>query len=87
MRIAVDVMGGDHAPSAILTGCLDAVGLLAPEDRIVLVGDEAIIRKGLADRQLEGDPHFEIEATTRSASSALLLVSTYFTAKSKLAME
>ena len=29
MRIAVDVMGGDHAPSAILTGCLDAVGLLA----------------------------------------------------------
>jgi glycerol-3-phosphate acyltransferase PlsX len=65
VRIAVDVMGGDHAPSAILTGCLDAVALLAPEDRLVLVGDGAVIRKGLADRQLEGDPHFEIEATTQ----------------------
>jgi len=65
VRIAVDVMGGDHAPSAILAGCLDALSLLAPEDRIVLVGDEAIIRHGLAERKLDSDPHYEIEATTQ----------------------
>ena len=28
MRAAVDVMGGDHAPSAILKGCWDAAPLL-----------------------------------------------------------
>jgi glycerol-3-phosphate acyltransferase PlsX len=65
VRIAVDVMGGDHAPNAILAGCLDAVGLLAPEDRLVLVGDESIIRKGLAERGMESEPRVEIEATTQ----------------------
>ena len=36
MRIAIDVMGGDHAPDAILAGSLDAVALLHPTDRLVL---------------------------------------------------
>ncbi len=66
MRIAVDVMGGDHAPSAILAGCLDAVGLLSPEDRLVLVGDGAVIAAGLAQRQLEHDPRIEVEATSQT---------------------
>ena len=65
MRIAVDVMGGDHAPHAILTGCLDALALLAPDDRIVLVGDESVIRQGIAARKLEHDPRLEVEATTQ----------------------
>jgi phosphate acyltransferase len=47
VRIAVDVMGGDKAPAAILRGCWDAAPLLGPEDKVLLVGDEQVIRKGL----------------------------------------
>ena len=43
MRIAIDVMGGDHAPDAIVAGCLDAVDLLGDDDQLVLVGDPQII--------------------------------------------
>ncbi len=64
MRIAVDVMGGDHAPDAILTGSLDAIDLLKPEDQLVLVGDEAVIRAAVSTRGLDGDPRLEIEPTT-----------------------
>jgi len=65
VRIAVDVMGGDHAPDAILKGCLDAVGLLKPDDRLLLVGDEAIIREGMVEAGLKDDPRLEVEATTQ----------------------
>jgi glycerol-3-phosphate acyltransferase PlsX len=64
LRIAVDVMGGDHAPDAILAGCLDAVKLLSPEDTLVLIGDETIIREGIAERGLSKDKRIEIEPTT-----------------------
>ena len=47
MRAAVDVMGGDKAPAAILKGCWEAAPLLSPEDLILLVGDEAVIRPAL----------------------------------------
>lgn len=53
MRAAVDVMGGDRAPGAILQGCWDAAGLLDPSDRILLVGDEQVIRDGLAKSGLD----------------------------------
>ncbi len=65
MRIAVDVMGGDHAPDAILAGSLDAIDLLAPDDTLVLIGDEEIIREGIEERGLEGESRIEIEATTQ----------------------
>lgn len=65
MRIAIDVMGGDHAPDAILAGSLDAVKLLSPQDRMVLIGDESIIREGILERGLKNDPRLEIEATTQ----------------------
>ena len=48
MRAAVDVMGGDHAPSAVLKGCWDAAPLLDENDTILLVGDEKVIKEGLA---------------------------------------
>lgn len=48
MKAAVDVMGGDHAPQAVLKGCWEAAPLLDSSDRVLLVGDEAIIREGLA---------------------------------------
>ncbi len=42
MRIALDAMGGDHAPAEIVAGALEAAPLLKGE--IVLVGREAEIR-------------------------------------------
>ena len=64
MRIAIDVMGGDDAPDAILAGCLDALKLLEPDDRLVLVGDEAIIREGIEERGITDLSQIEIEPTT-----------------------
>ena len=65
MRIAIDVMGGDLAPDAILTGCLQAADLLDADDQLVLVGDDATIRRGLDAAGLVDDPRFEVEATTQ----------------------
>lgn len=47
MRAAVDVMGGDNAPAAILQGCWDAASLLEGDDIVHLVGDEVVIRQAL----------------------------------------
>ncbi len=49
MKIAVDVMGGDHAPAEVLAGCARAVreGYVRAEE-LVLVGDSARIGSGLA---------------------------------------
>ena len=66
MRIALDVMGGDHAPDAILAGSVDALPTLQDDDRLVLVGDETVIRDVLRERGVEKDPHFEIVPTTQA---------------------
>lgn len=63
MRIAIDVMGGDNAPDAILAGALAAVKLLSPDDRIVLFGDEQIIREGITEAGLGNETRLEIVAT------------------------
>src|SRR5262245_35951741 len=42
MRIALDAMGGDHAPGPIVAGAIQAVGA-EPELTVVLVGDQAQI--------------------------------------------
>jgi phosphate acyltransferase len=47
MRIGIDAMGGDRAPDEQVRGALEARGLLAPEDRIVLIGQEDAIRARL----------------------------------------
>lgn len=46
MRIAIDAMGGDHAPEEIIKGSL-AVLDLEPELHIILVGNEEIIKNHL----------------------------------------
>ena len=61
-RIALDAMGGDDAPGAVLAGALRAVdrergGTLAPES-ILLVGDQAVIEAELEARG--GNPGFGI---------------------------
>jgi glycerol-3-phosphate acyltransferase PlsX len=61
-RIALDVMGGDKAPDAILRGALAACDPAQrwkmPRERILLVGDEAVIRERLA--AIGGDPGFAV---------------------------
>jgi len=47
MRIAVDAMGGDFAPSEIVPGCVEAVRTLDGITRLILVGDHARIRHEL----------------------------------------
>jgi phosphate acyltransferase len=47
MRIALDAMGGDHAPAPIVQGAIQAVQK-DPEMRVVLVGDKAQIDPFLA---------------------------------------
>ncbi|MFM9995525.1 MAG: phosphate acyltransferase PlsX [Phycisphaerales bacterium] len=64
MRLAVDVMGGDHAPDAILKGCIAALPLLAPEDELVLVGPREVIGDVLRERGIS-DPRLVIEHTTQ----------------------
>lgn len=70
MRIAIDVMGGDHAPDAILEGALNAVPLLGPQDRIYLVGDRQVIEEGIAERGLRGDSRLVVEPTTEVVGMA-----------------
>jgi len=49
MRIGVDVMGGDLGPAEVIAGAREACELIGPDDRIVLVGDRAIIEGCLAE--------------------------------------
>lgn len=64
-RIAVDAMGGDHAPREIVRGAVDAARGLDPIDEIVLVGDEAAIRAEMAAYGVEGElPKIRIVHTT-----------------------
>lgn len=61
-RIALDIMGGDRAPDAILKGALLAASpngrWKMPPERLLLVGDEALIRSKLVE--LGGNPGFAI---------------------------
>lgn len=60
MRLAVDVMGGDHAPDAVLKGSVEAIPVLGPGDELVLVGPRELIADFLADRGIK-DPRVRIE--------------------------
>ncbi|HRJ50953.1 MAG TPA: hypothetical protein PKU91_10480, partial [Phycisphaerales bacterium] len=62
MRLAVDVMGGDNAPEAIVKGCIEAISLLEGDDRLVLIGDGPVIREMLVDRGIRDD-RLEIDHT------------------------
>lgn len=62
-RIALDVMGGDSAPEAVLQGALRAISDKAKTpveaERLLLVGDEARIASRL--EELGGNPGFAIQ--------------------------
>jgi len=60
MRLAVDVMGGDHAPDAILKGCIEALATLPEDDELILVGQRDQIQEVLDERGVD-DPRIVIE--------------------------
>ena len=68
MRAAVDVMGGDKAPAAILKGCWEAAPLLGKEDFVILLGEESICTAALAESGLtpEQKKHYKIVPTTQN---------------------
>ncbi len=43
MRIAIDAMGGDKAPDAIIAGAIESIDHLDQDDEILLVGPEEVI--------------------------------------------
>ena len=65
-RIALDAMGGDHAPEAPVAAALLAVTEIGPEHRLQLVGRASVIREQLA-AQLAAASAREllVEAATR----------------------
>ena len=48
MRIAVDAMGGDHAPDEIIAGVLEVLPQLEKDDSILLVGPQDLLEQKLA---------------------------------------
>ncbi len=55
MRLAIDVMGGDHAPDAILRGAIEALEHLEPGDQLILVGPEDEIKDYLTEFRIRDD--------------------------------
>src|SRR5215470_11814334 len=47
MRIAIDAMGGDHAPAEIVFGAVEGLQFLGAGDELVLIGKEEAIRAAL----------------------------------------
>ncbi|MFZ0472324.1 MAG: phosphate--acyl-ACP acyltransferase, partial [Bacteroidales bacterium] len=64
MKIGLDAMGGDYAPDAVIEGAVDALGQLPTGDRLVLIGDNRIIREKLASMDVEPSL-FEIVPATQ----------------------
>ncbi|MFG0244862.1 MAG: phosphate acyltransferase PlsX [Phycisphaerales bacterium JB052] len=65
IRIAIDVMGGDHAPAAILDGCISALTHLGSDDTLVLIGPEDVIAGTLSEKGID-DQRIEIEHASES---------------------
>jgi glycerol-3-phosphate acyltransferase PlsX len=49
--VAVDAMGGDHAPDCNIRGAIDAIDAFGLQ--VILVGDESILRQRIASLKLE----------------------------------
>lgn len=56
MNVAVDAMGGDHAPEMVVQGAVEAVSELGID--ITLVGDEKIVTRALNSRPAHGHISF-----------------------------
>jgi len=47
IRIAIDAMGGDKAPEAVIAGAIEALKSLEQDDEIILVGPKSVIESKL----------------------------------------
>ncbi|MEX0877096.1 MAG: phosphate acyltransferase PlsX [Phycisphaerales bacterium] len=65
IRIAIDVMGGDHAPGAILDGSIQALEHLGDDDALVLIGPEQLIADYLRENSIS-DKRLEIVHATET---------------------
>lgn len=63
MKIGIDIMGGDYAPVATIAGSVLAYNELPKDVRLVLIGDEDIIRKELAKCNADAN-NFDIVHST-----------------------
>ena len=63
IRIGLDTMGGDFAPEATVKGAIMALDAIGDDCRIVLFGDDNLIREILAEEGCPSDK-FDIVATT-----------------------
>ena len=63
-RIALDAMGGDHAPQAPIAAALLAAAELGTQHTLQLVGQESVIRDELA-KQLAAAPALMVDAASR----------------------
>lgn len=68
MRIAVDAMGGDHAPAEIVKGAVEAAERLPSLSKVLLVGDAQAIK-----RELEACPHVSEKVEIRHASEVIAM--------------
>ena len=48
MRIAIDAMGGDNAPDAIVNGAIEAADILDENDEVILVGPRDVLEPRLS---------------------------------------
>jgi glycerol-3-phosphate acyltransferase PlsX len=67
MKIAVDAMGGDYAPEAIIHGAVEAVRFGKGEFEVILVGDETQIRAYLSR-------HFRVQELPISVQHASQII-------------
>ena len=65
MKIAVDAMGGDHAPSAVVEGVVRAIKEGPSDLDLILVGDEVRIRSELSLLNAENLSNISIVHTTQ----------------------
>ena len=70
MRIALDAMGGDNAPYEIVWGGAEAAA--QTQDSIILVGDEAAIRKAFRHRHPKIRPTPDVEALLREGRLSIV---------------
>ncbi|MBR1609766.1 MAG: phosphate acyltransferase PlsX [Kiritimatiellae bacterium] len=65
MRIAVDAMGGDHAPGEIVRGAVEA-SRQWPDLEIILIGDSAAVRAELAANREPESERLRVVHTTQT---------------------
>ncbi|GAB3924410.1 phosphate acyltransferase PlsX [Mucilaginibacter myungsuensis] len=63
MRIGLDIMGGDYAPKATVLGAIAAFKILAPEHKLVLIGDKPAALSILQENDFSAD-NFDFIHTT-----------------------